>query len=835
MYVSGVLQPFAWFPLILLTAVLGQPQAYSQTTNAATAGQGAGASTSSPVAGSQGNTGPADPNGLIRYVPAEKLAGLVEFQGLDQHADAWKGSAASQILSETNTGAMLEEIYTQVMDQSANGVSDRRLTSQESLALTKEILRAGILFSISGENNDPSSFGAVLVHRNAFANENKSLYAKMIAGLALPGTQPSIVDKPGDRRVVVVAGAAAGQMAWWVEDRRDLVICYPHTFADKVIATLDGKNPNAASHPLRTQLAKADAGIDPIGWSFLDLKALPPMPPAVEPYGLRDARSVQLRWGIEGKALRTDLHLESPAPRAGLLALMEQPGFKLSDVPNLPESFEALAMASLVPARFLDDAKALAGRLGQPQFGEQFDDMAARFEKATKLNLRKDLLDHLGPHFTSYSRTSKKAGLSAALGAFNPLAGIQIPEMTLLYDVKDEKAVNKALTKVMAYVNKQLATVEVPGLPPGTGGQGQTAGDLARPGANQTSKGTAAKKTQPFSFRMTSPKPPTYQLTLPEPIGSILGLKPTLLLGPKHLIVATTPDLATEAFRLEEKGSESWSPSGEFSDAVANLPGKLAYLTVNDPRQTLPKTLAELPASLNTAFNQLNSGQVLPGLNGMIPGLPAFPPAGGLTPPAPAGTPNAAPGAPTAGGGQPSVKIQGAGAGTRAMVDPGDESGPQAAPRGGNTPPTNSVPAGYPGAGGRPPAGPGGSPGGPVPNRIQIKIDPAKIPAAESIRPFLFPGVAALSFDQTGIHWVSRQAFFDVGSIAALAGALGSARSVAMPGVLPPGVTPPSGPPGTPGTNPGAGAAPRSVPDNSDPQPLPKGPGSRNDRRAESP
>ena len=802
-----------------------------------------------PSSGLPGNVAPpaskpADPDALVRYVPAEKLTLLLEFQGFDQHSAAWNESATAKILSETNTGAMLEEIVTQVFDQATKGLPDRRTTSQEELALLKLMFRSGFVFSMSQDPKDPNAVGVVLVYRNAFQDENKTLFAKLISRLSVPGAPPTIMDKPGGRRVVVAPGANGMPMGWWVEDRRDLVICVPNTFADSVIQSLDGKSANASTNPVRARLAKASPGLEPLGWAMVDLATVQPLPAVVEPYGIKDVRSLQLRWSIEGKAIRTDLDLETPAPRTGVLGLMEQPGFKVAEIPKLPESFDSFAMASFIPARFLNEAKALAERLGQKDSSNQFDQMAAAFEKSTKLDLRKDLLEILGPHFTYYTQPQKKTGITAALNAFNPLAGLQIPRFTLLVDVTDEKAANKALTKLLAYANKQLATMTVPGLPPGAAGPDGLAeppGSPPRPGgrsapagagAQASSKGATGKKAQAVSIRMTSPKPLTFQLSLPEPLATMMGIKPTLILGPKHLILASGLDLATEALRLEEKKSESWVPSGEFGEAVANLPGSLVYVSATDPRDSVPKALAELPTTLNTVFSQLDLGIDPARLSGMTSGT-----AGAGSPVPPGGSPL------TAGTGQPAVSIQGAGAGTRALVSPSEEQPPQAANRSANSPPGNSVPAGYPGSGGGGPrqGGSGPAPGAPgagaqpnVPGQLKLVIDPSKIPTPESIRPFLFPGATALSFDDSGIHWVSRQAFFDVGSVSVLAGTVGAGwmKGSALPG-LPPGMgagppgsgpNPPFSPPGGPGAGPGSLNAPQGAgASNPEPPAAPRG------------
>ena len=50
-----------------------------------------------------------------RYVPREGLAAYLEFDGLDAHQAAWKGSAAYKLLNETKLGPLIEDILRQLI------------------------------------------------------------------------------------------------------------------------------------------------------------------------------------------------------------------------------------------------------------------------------------------------------------------------------------------------------------------------------------------------------------------------------------------------------------------------------------------------------------------------------------------------------------------------------------------------------------------------------------------------------------------------------------------------------------------------------------------------
>src|SRR5436305_1340662 len=65
----------------------------------------------------QGPSKPAGPPPLARYFPRQDLVVYAEFDGLDAHRDAWKQTATYRVLTETTTGAMLEQTLARLLDE----------------------------------------------------------------------------------------------------------------------------------------------------------------------------------------------------------------------------------------------------------------------------------------------------------------------------------------------------------------------------------------------------------------------------------------------------------------------------------------------------------------------------------------------------------------------------------------------------------------------------------------------------------------------------------------------------------------------------------------------
>ena len=93
---------------------------------------------------------------LARYVPAEGLAILVEHNGFDAQPDAWKGTAAYKMLTETSLGAMLEEITAQIADRALQARPGAPVSGRELVALLVHLARKGFAVGVLFNPQPPS-------------------------------------------------------------------------------------------------------------------------------------------------------------------------------------------------------------------------------------------------------------------------------------------------------------------------------------------------------------------------------------------------------------------------------------------------------------------------------------------------------------------------------------------------------------------------------------------------------------------------------------------------------------------------------------------------------
>jgi hypothetical protein len=709
---------------------------------------------------------------LARFVPRDGLYMCLECVGLDAEADSWKQTAASRVLSDTPTGAMLEEVAAQLLDSASAPTAVKRLAGADAVAVAEHLLHHGFISGsiakagATGAAPDPASLLNVQVFRNAGRKESRPLFGRLLGSMMTPTDKTQVATKAGKRRVVSVTGAGMS-WAWWI-DKDDLVIVQGDPAgADRVIDLCEGKGSSAINHPIRTELLKAEGTFRPLLCFFVDVDAFPAVPSAAGEFfskaNIRGVKRFDYRWGFDGQALASIARIAAPAPRQGLLTAFDQKPFTPKSAPPLPATLDGFTVVSV-------DLKSAYEKLvaaAPPAEKSKFESFEKSLEKGkTRVRLRDDLLAKLGPKLAFYIQPAKT---SAAAESSDPLAGamamLRLPKLVVMAEMKDPKSFDKTLDNFIVWANKALEEQYATKAPGGDD-----------PGAR---RGGASKSAAP-KFRLSTPNPKTYILTLPAMAPGMPTVSITAALGKKHLILATASDAAKDALKLEAKPAEAWTPSGDLAKAIDRLPKDLVFFQVTDPKKSLPETMASLPMTLQTLGTTLTAAAAAkPPMQ-----VAAAGPAGGSGAAGPAGGGDDEPG--------PGGRGRGRGRGARGGGSPNE--GLTAAIEG----QTPKAPA---------PA-PEGAAATPAPSGeaapFQIKVDPAKVPSPDAIRPLLFPGTMAIAADDQGIRVLARESFpdFAFGMTPAKAGimlalflpAMQQARVAARAAAEGKPIPPPSGP-----------------------------------------
>jgi hypothetical protein len=91
-----------------------------------------------------------------RHVPAKNLIAYFEFEGLDAHAEAWKGTAVHAALTKTKAGAMISELAR----QGAQWLVEENVpfvTGADAIALEEHLIRRGFTVAVHSFGHDAFS------------------------------------------------------------------------------------------------------------------------------------------------------------------------------------------------------------------------------------------------------------------------------------------------------------------------------------------------------------------------------------------------------------------------------------------------------------------------------------------------------------------------------------------------------------------------------------------------------------------------------------------------------------------------------------------------------
>jgi hypothetical protein len=697
---------------------------------------------------------------MSRFVPLENLMLYIECAGLEAHADAWQQTAAYKILNNTPTGAMLEEVLAQLIDQKLNkpaapaamptpgpptsmlaSVSQtslppafQKVKGAELVTMLKQMLNKGFVFAVNapGPKTEAST---VLVIRGA-AKKGMSLpYAKVLGASRSPTSKIGKAVRAA-RNVIVVEDTDpkfTKDWGWWGEKDQDLVIAFDKAKSiDAIAATLDGKRPNASKNAMVTELTTAAGTFQPIVAGFLDFRALKAAPqsvgapsPAITKFAENSGVDrIDFRWGLDGPAVTSITRLTAPTPRKKILASLETAPFAPRALPPIAKAAPGFTVATIDFKKAYDLCHDLLEQY-QPTVSTQLDDFAARVKAKTRVRLKEDVLGRIGPKVAVYTMPTSSGPLSF---------GFQVPKGTLLAEVSDSVGLGKALDELVLMANRELKSAFAEPPPP--------AGDNGR-----ATSGSGRRTAAAPEFRVSVGPTKSYVLYLPPAYSALTNLQLTVALGKKHIAISTSAAAAKEALALETQKDGAWKPSADLASAFERLPKSLLALHVSDPAESLPNGLVTLPAALEKALNL-----AIPN-----PALAANGPSGGDSSAGGQGM-----GVPGRGGSRPGGMSGPPGGGSSSRGGSGMFPPPGAmnGPVGGGSGMPASATGGSPGAGGS-----GGSPsssgsaGDSQRATVTIKVDPSKIPEADAIKTYLFPGYAAVSSDAQAITLTTRSAF----------------------------------------------------------------------------
>ncbi len=509
---------------------------------------------------------PAAAKSLARFVPKDDLFFLMEFDGLDAHAAAWNRTAASKLLNEAKLGALLENLATQGLDLMLETAPvPNRPKGQDLVDIVKNLAKQGFLVAAWGKSANQATLACVV--RKGDRPDIRKLLA---LGLMEPENEEiAKAEKDPNARVVHDFGPTG---AWWAESG-DLVIT-SKSAVETLSAVIDGQKPSAADHPFLTTMRRKKVDFEPITITYLDLKKMSSAAesPGEEQFG--GIQSIEARFGFKDQAIVTQVRIAAPAPRKGFMALLDEPAFGLQGLAAVFAGSTNFTVVSVDPAVVFDRVIELMKSAG-PRGDQQAQALIQEIQKRYGLDVKKDLLAHLGSRLTV---TTQKVGGPVD----TPFARIasRYSGVAIAVDVRDQKALAKTLESVVKTSNEIFKEI------------------AAAPNAPAGGAVLEIKK-QPGSVPSYSMDLPA--AALPPPLGELF--QPTITLGGDRLVIAAS----RKAAEMAVAAGPPWDAKTALGAVADPLPKSMTYLSVGDLRELTPILITLAPMGIDMLNTQIKT------------------------------------------------------------------------------------------------------------------------------------------------------------------------------------------------------------------------------------
>ncbi len=568
----------------------------------------------------------ANANLLTRYVPAKDLAIVVEAAGFDQYPAAWRGTNAYQMLNKTTMGAMLEQVFTETIDAiAAQAPAAPPFRGADFVSVVEFAHRSGYIFAINddGKPRPQTPQSMIFVARGAAGKNAPTIVRQMLAPFlgSIPGGPPK-VDRAGGRKITMLTQEPNNVTAIWNENDDLVFIKASDAKAiDDVIETIDGRSPNVSAAPFYKKLVAREHGFQPMIVAGIDLTSISgQFPENAKKLGAEDLKTIGIRWGFQDNALLTIVGVETNNPRTGLAALLNQKTFDSKTLPAIPKE----AITFVVGSFHLDKAITAIETTARPIAGDEVDnvmklvDMANRF---AGIDIRKDLLARLGSK-TTFIQLPSRFGVSGDILSLAAGVWLHVPKTAIVIETDEPREVEATIDRLVVSLNALFAKRAE-----------KANGAASQPGLLR--RADAPSKPIKAEFRPLKGSTKGYVLIVPPGVMPLpAGLKPTIAIGEKSLVLATSPDSAERVVTAQRNPDERWKPTGDLTKIFEKIPEDLVFLSFNDPRETpFPELISNVPAltqALGMFITEMNAQQKRGGMNARPGGLPGAPGGGPL-------------------------------------------------------------------------------------------------------------------------------------------------------------------------------------------------------------
>lgn len=489
---------------------------------------------------------------------------LYTVDGLKDHQKAWEASASHKALVDSGLLKVVNKLIDFAVKESGEPAAEliqkginRSFERGMSLAVSVE--------SIAGV---PAPQVTLLLHGSADIEAQATALLMEGPLKSLDLKQETIAGRKVTR--VAIPDTPGYEVGWW-NDGGHLVIVVGGNAVEAALNIAEGKLPNLSSNAAVKAL-RTSKDFEVASVSLIDLKALiglvdkldiPPIPGSGKDAGVRVADilkatgldrlgTLQGRWGFRGEAIWSEATLQAPAPRVGLVSLLDQEPFTLADLPPVPKGCEHFGAFRFDVSKFNKTLIGLANQ-GIKAFAPEGTPTATEFiaQASNEIGFDpvEDLLEPLGDMIVVF---------------VDPSASALMPAVGILVKVDDAEVLQTTLNHL-----EEKA--------------GQLAGDA-----------NVKFRTKELNGR---------DIHVAQFAGPIAMFSPSWVIDKGWLVIGTTPQTVEAHIKRIDGKLAKWQPPAELAAGLKEMPQKFASFSYSDPRPGIRSLLSY--ASTGISFAEL--------------------------------------------------------------------------------------------------------------------------------------------------------------------------------------------------------------------------------------
>jgi hypothetical protein len=511
---------------------------------------------------------------LAQNVPERLLPGgsqiYLRWDVVDKHRAAYDKTAVAQML-KGDTGNFLSALWTY-----ANELLDVALRQadpniagmvMEIPKIVSSIHHNGFAMGIEVKSVNPPHVEAVFVFPKA-GGKNGSIVPLIdkVAALARADVKKQNVG----RRQIREIGNEIVHFGWWQEPDSDVVLTLGTRSPAKIAESAEE---NTNSFARGQMFAKLESFKEFPTWArgFVDIQGLltkigdfsPKAAQIIDQVGLKSLSNVTFYSGLAGKAERSVVEIHTPQSRKGLVGLISQKTFRISDLPPLPSDVTSFTASNFNVRNIYDGGMIIADAAANVFANGAFDpkETVKQVEALLGIKFGDDLFGSFSDLMVAYRSPSE-----GTLG----LGGVYV------FKLKDEKKLGAALEGLFKAI-PPLPFFEI----------------------------SYAKK----AYRGGE----LIQVKLKSPQGEFSVANMAIHKG--WFVLANYPQ-GVYGFILRSNGElPTWRADAGLMKELDAFPKEFTSIAIADPRPTVQALLAFAPVALSLA------NSILPNV---LPGAPSF-------------------------------------------------------------------------------------------------------------------------------------------------------------------------------------------------------------------